>query len=171
MIGKVRSLQSSFYSSGVYASQGLANGINARAGSAIAAAQSVATRVAAIMRNALKERSPSKVTRKIGAYASEGLAVGLLEELHSVEKASRLVANAITDIIEPDIGSISDQLAYAGDFSYQSENFLNHTSNNTLEVYVVSELDGRKVGYGTATYTQEQIEKQTKRNSRRAGIR
>lgn len=171
MIGKVSSLQSSFYNSGVYASQGLANGINARAGAAIAAAQSVANRVAAIMARALQERSPSRVTRKIGAYASEGLAVGLLEELNSVERAARLVANTITGSIEPNLGGISDQLAYAGDFSYQSENLLNHTSNNTFEIFVVTELDGRKVGYGTATYTQEQIEKQTKRNNRRAGIR
>jgi len=171
MIAKVRTLQSSFYTSGAYASQGLANGINARAGSAIAAAQSVADRVAAIMASALQEHSPSRVTRKIGAYASEGLAIGLLEEINSVEKASRLVANTISDIIEPNIGGISDRLAYAGDYSYASEDLLNYMSDNTYTFNIYSEYNGRVAAQASATYTQTELEKIETLNNRRNGIR
>ena len=167
MIAKVRSLQSSFYSAGVNASQGLANGINARAGAAIAAASNLANRVTATMRNALQIHSPSRVTEKIGEYTAEGAAEGILNKIGYIQRISDKLAEAMVPTT-----SISDRLAYAGDYSFaSSDDMLNYVSNQTYTIYVTSEMDGRKVGYGSATYTQEAMEKQTRINSRRAGIR
>ena len=56
---------------------GLASGINANSGQAVAAAQNVASQVEAAMKAALKVSSPSKVTQAIGTSAAQGLVVGL----------------------------------------------------------------------------------------------
>lgn len=164
MVSLVSALQSSFYSSGYNASLGLANGVHAGAGAAIAAARSVANQVAAIMASALKEHSPSRVTRKIGAFATEGLALGILDDIDRVKRATLEVAQAAVPV-----GGIADHMAYAGtytpSFSYE------YTGNveATYTIIVPVEIEGREVAKATATFTQEELDKLNRRNRRKRG--
>ena len=94
MISALYSLRSGFYSAGVNASYGLASGINAGSNAAIYAAQSLASRVSATMKNALKIHSPSRVMRdEIGRYIPQGLALG-------IEKDSKFVDNALNKLVQ-----------------------------------------------------------------------
>ena len=72
---------------GENASVGLANGINARADEAIAAAQSLAEQVAATMEAALDIHSPSKVMEQLGEYVGLGFAQGIDSQMGAVERA------------------------------------------------------------------------------------
>ena len=92
---------------GVNASYGLAAGINAGAGAAIYAAQSLAARVAATMRNALKIHSPSRVMRdEIGRFIPQGLALGIEKESFVVDRALRNLIDLPKLSAESAIGTI-----------------------------------------------------------------
>lgn len=86
---------------GGYAMVGLANGIRIGAESAISAAQTIALRVASIVRQALDVHSPSRVMMEIGGFVSEGLAKGIATAQYMVEKTSDALA----------LAAIPDQLA------------------------------------------------------------
>ncbi|WP_333813649.1 tape measure protein [Muricomes intestini] len=183
MVAQVNTLSSSFYTAGVNASQGLANGVNAGAGAAIAAARNVADQVAATMRKALDERSPSKVTAKIGAYATEGLAVGQLDALPLVKKASKKVA----DMMVP--GAISNSAFRAGNYAMEANynvvgDFPNNENNfdydrfgkvvkeaiKELRITMVNNMDSRAVGYGTAKFVEEKNAFDATRKNRIGGV-
>ena len=161
MVTQVNTLQSSFYSAGVFASHGLANGINAGSGAAIAAARNVANSVAATMRNALQVHSPSKVTTKIGEYASEGAAIGLLNMISMVKRASDKVAQVM--VPQPDTVA---RPAYAGATSGYSA-YTGHSGNMTL----VLEVDGRELGRVVAPFSELENQKRAKIKTRIAGGR
>lgn len=97
MNSAISGLSANFYNSGYYASLGLANGIYAGSGSAMAAARSVANRVAATMKSALKINSPSHVTRdEIGRFIPEGVAVGIDRYAHKVDESMEDMAKSVT---------------------------------------------------------------------------
>ena len=162
----VSNLQSGFYSSGVYASQGLAQGINAGASSAMAAARRVASSVAATMRNALDIHSPSRVTEEIGEYTSEGVEIGMLNRLKNIKS----VANTIAEAMIPQ-ASISSRLAPVGHDFYQPNMESTFSTNATYTIIVPVEVDGREFARATASFTQEEIEKAERRNNRMQGRR
>lgn len=78
---------------------GLANGINAKSGAAIAAAQSVADKITATIKHAMDIRSPSRVTRRLGEFISLGLAGGIKGKGKEAEKAAKKVADAVTEAL------------------------------------------------------------------------
>ena len=162
----VSNLQSGFYSSGVYASQGLARGIDAGVNSAMAAARRVANSVATTMRNSLKIHSPSRVTEEIGEFTAEGVEVGMLNRLQNV----KAVADRIVDAMLPQ-ESISSRIAYAGytPSSVSMENTFSSSATYTIVVPV--EIDGRETARVIAPFAQEEIEKAQRRNNRMQGRR
>ena len=157
-------LRSRLYSAGYYAAAGLASGISSGGSVAIAAAQRVANRVAAIMRTALKVSSPSKVTAEIGGYASEGLAVGMLKQLKTVENAADRIAQAAV----PD-GNISRRVSsfggYSADVSFVYQG--NVDSEYYFEIPVI--LDGREIARASAPYNQEELDRLQRRSQRKLG--
>ena len=84
------------YSIGANAADGVASGINARAWSAMQAAQSLANSVASTLSSALQISSPSKVTKRIGQFVGQGLAIGMEEMEGEVSRAAELLAIAGT---------------------------------------------------------------------------
>lgn len=166
MISALRSLRSGFYSSGYYASMGLAQGINAGSGAAISAANRLANQVATTMNNALKVGSPSKVTRKIGGFTTEGFVLGILDDIRNVKSAAERVADAAIPT-----GRIAERMAYAGAYVPDSSYEYSGTVDATYTIIVPVEVDGREFARATASYTQEELEKIQKRNNRRNGIR
>ncbi|HEM3666996.1 TPA: tape measure protein [Streptococcus suis] len=72
---------------GAMAMQGLAGGIQANAGVAIAAANSVASRITSTIKRALDIHSPSRVMRdEVGRFIPQGIAVGIEADRDVLEK-------------------------------------------------------------------------------------
>lgn len=88
MKNKFKNMRSEFSAIGGHAMSGLASGISSNSGSAIAAAQSVAARITATIRAAMKIHSPSRVMRdQVGVFIPQGIAVGIEKGANSVDAA------------------------------------------------------------------------------------
>lgn len=142
MTASVNTLSGSFYSAGVNASYGLANGINAGAGSALYAARSLANQVAATMREALKIHSPSRLMRDdVGRFIPQGLAEG-------IKKDSGLVDSALLDMVRlPKIKA--ESLIGVRGLGVSSSNVtttktINNQPNVTMHVYWSGKEDIRR---------------------------
>ena len=157
MISALRSLRSGFYSSGYYASMGLAQGINAGSGAAISAANRLANQVATTMNNALKVGSPSKVTRKIGGFTTEGFVLGILDDIRNVKSAAERVADAAIPT-----GRIAERMAYAGAYVPDSSYEYSGTVDSTYTIIVPVYLEGREIARVTAPYTEAELDKKQK---------
>lgn len=174
MVSALSPLQPRFYSAGYYSAIGLANGINAGAGAAIAAANRVADQVAATMERALKIGSPSRVTRKIGGFTTEGFVLGLLNDIRKVREASVELAEAAIPA-----GEIASRVAFAGDTrhvfggmgssSFYASDEYSYSHDATYTFIIPVELDGREIAEGSATYTKEKLERMEKISNYRKG--
>ncbi|WP_346662811.1 tape measure protein [uncultured Merdimonas sp.] len=166
MVSAVRNIRSGFYSSGYYASAGLAQGINAGSGAAIAAANRLASQVAATMNRALKVGSPSRVTREIGGFTTEGFVLGILDDVRAVKRAAVQVAEAALPS-----GSIADRFAYAGAYVPDSRFEYTETMDATYTIIVPVILEGREVARVTAPYTEAELNKKQKVKNMIKGIK
>lgn len=92
IVGAFNGLQGQLQSAGYFAMSGLANGIAAGAGGAIAQAQAVADQVSSTIRSALKIHSPSRVMMEVGQFVGQGLANGIAATKNIVAKASSMLA-------------------------------------------------------------------------------
>ncbi len=94
---KERCSYDKFHQIGQYVVEGLKNGIDAYAPTAIAAAERLADEITRIVQSAFDEHSPSKVFKKIGRYLDEGLAIGINDyagvAINSADKMSRSVVD------------------------------------------------------------------------------
>ena len=99
------------YEIGKNATYGLANGLadSDAVKTLYKRADEIATQVSEKMRKALKEESPSRVTRQIGAYATEGLAIGLLDAANNAYNAAKKVADGTVEGLS-ETGRIQDVL-------------------------------------------------------------
>lgn len=83
--------------------QGLAFGIEAASGSAISAAQSVASRIKHTMQEALDIHSPSRWMRdKIGRFIPQGIAVGIREDAQEAYIAMERLSDGLMNRISPE---------------------------------------------------------------------
>lgn len=166
MVSELSPLQSRFYSSGYYASIGLARGINDGASEAIAAANALANRVAQTMDKALEVGSPSRVTRRTGGYATEGFILGLLDDI-------RRVRSAAVELSEASIpnGNIASRVAYVGAYSPSVAHDYVGERGAAYTIVVPLEIEGREFARATATYTQEELDQREKLNRYMEGYR
>lgn len=88
---------------GAMAMQGLAGGIQANAGVAIAAANSVASRVTSTIKRALDIHSPSRVMRdEVGRFIPQGIAVGIEADRDVLERTMAKLKQSVT-ITAPEV--------------------------------------------------------------------
>ncbi|HEM4066032.1 TPA: tape measure protein [Streptococcus suis] len=88
---------------GAMAMQGLAGGIQANAGVAIAAANSVASRVISTIKRALDIHSPSRVMRdEVGRFIPQGIAVGIEADKDVLERTMAKLKQSVT-ITAPEV--------------------------------------------------------------------
>lgn len=108
-----------FYEIGKNAIQGLANGLadSDAVAQALKKADEICRSISEKMANALKEKSPSRVTMEIGRYATMGLAIGLEEAAGNVYRAASQVANGAAEGFEMSTGRIEDILNSELDFN------------------------------------------------------
>ena len=97
MTSNLSDSRSKFYTIGKNLMIGLMNGMEDQKNSVTGAAEQAASFIGPVMMKTLDEKSPSKLTEKIGAYATEGLANGILKMAYSVENSSQTVAQMAAD--------------------------------------------------------------------------
>ena len=166
LVSSIRSIMSTASSGmnaiGYYIGAGLASGM----ASSLGEVRSVASQLAAEAEKAVRAKadihSPSRVFKGLGAYMGEGLKLGIESMKTSVAKAS----DKLIDIAMPTLDGF-DNMALAYSSSSNSQFNGNYDYNSKIEVYteVVSNLDGQKVGYGTAKYVDEANQKNAQRRN------
>ena len=93
-----------FFSAGLNAAYGFANGISAGSFAAVISASAMANAAASAAKAALAEHSPSKVFEQIGNYGGQGLAIGF-------DNTQNLVRESGTNLALSAVDGISDGLS------------------------------------------------------------
>lgn len=112
-------LTSDFYNTGKNATLGFANGIaDSEAASKVTAeAKKIADEAVKTMKDALKEKSPSRITEQIGLFASKGLAIGIADGARNVYNAAKSVAEGTANTFDTYGTRIQDLIDASLDFN------------------------------------------------------
>lgn len=149
----------SIFAAGAYISTGFANGMRSQ----LATVRSVASQLAAEADKAVRAKaqiaSPSKVATTLGAYWGEGFANGIANMAGDVRTAANNLVH-VPNVATPDLA-----MAYGGEMSGEYSYYRN--SDYTIEVPLA--VDGRILARATATYTQDELNRQQTRESRKHG--
>ena len=124
-----------------------------------AAAAAMVSAANAAVRAKAKIASPSKVFRGLGEFTGEGYAVGISAMERDVSKAADNLV-AIPQVATPNL---------TGSFNGEMNADYDYYRNAEYVIYVPLNVDGREFAHATATYTQQEIEKQQTRNNRKYG--
>lgn len=160
VISNLRAGYTAAYSAGAYISQGFAQGMLSCLRMVTAAADRLSAEADRAMRAKAKIHSPSRVTRKDGNYWGEGFRLGILDMARGIRKAAESII-AIPKVSIPNLAT-----SYSGEMSADYEYYRN--AAYTVEVPLT--VDGKEFARATATYTQDEIERQQSRNNRKRGI-
>ena len=166
LVSSIRSIMSTASSGmnaiGYYIGAGLASGMASSLGEVRSIASQLAAEAEKAVRAKAEIHSPSRVFKGLGAYMGEGLKLGIESMKTSVAKAS----DRLIDIAMPTLDGF-DNMALAYSSSSNSQFNGDYDYNSKIEVYteVVSNLDGQKVGYGTAKYVDEANQKNAQRKN------
>ncbi|PQC13871.1 phage major capsid protein [Enterococcus faecalis] len=127
-------LPSEMNSIGANAIDGLTNGINANANSALAAARGVADQIVSTMKSAMDIHSPSRVMRdEVGKMIPAGVAVGIDKYSNFVEKSMQRLSKKVD---MPALDNLNSNLSFSG--GSQSLAFAGDVSSKfTVEVPVI----------------------------------
>lgn len=142
------------FSAGAYISIGFAQGMLSQLATIRMAAAQMASAADAAVRAKAKIHSPSRIAENLGAYWGEGYANGLYSMMNRVRDA----AQSLVAVPTP-------ELAYGGELSADWDYFRN--ADYTIEVPL--SVDGKEFARATASYTQDELDKRNKRDSRKHG--
>ena len=154
IVSSMRSASSGSYSCGVYIGQGLANGMQSQLGIVRSVSVQLAAAAEEAIRAKAKIHSPSRISYKLAQYWGEGWIGGLISKVKDAWKAAEELVSI------PDLAASDANLSFAGSYGNAtlSEDYnYNHTGTYTIIVPV--EVDGREFARATATYTQEELDK------------
>ena len=154
IVSSMRSASSGSYSCGVYIGQGLANGMQSQLGIVRSVSVQLAAAAEEAIRAKAKIHSPSRISDKLGQYWGEGWIGGLISKVKDAWKAAKELVSI------PDLAASDANLSFAGSYGNATlpEDYnYNHTGTYTIIVPV--EVDGREFARATATYTQEELDK------------
>ena len=87
-------------------SGGVAEGMYARSGEVVAAAEWLGDAATRALRNKMMIQSPSKVMMGLGEYVSEGFAMGIEDNVRAVERATSRMVAATTRGVASDLASM-----------------------------------------------------------------
>lgn len=147
------------YSAGEYISKGFATGMSSQ----LETVKSTASKLAAAAEKAIEAKakiaSPSKVTTKLGQFFGEGFVNGIASMIKSSWKTAQELVS-IPSVATPN-------LAFAGGFEMSGD--YDYYRNAQYVVEVPLSVDGKEFARATASYTQEELNRQQSRNSRKRG--
>lgn len=156
---RLRSGYGSAYSCGAYISQGFAAGMESCLGRIRSAASKMAEAAEEAIRAKAKIHSPSEITTWLGEYWGEGFVNGIVSMARDVWRATQELVS-IPNVATPNLA-----YAYAGEMSGD----YSYYRNSEYVIEVPLSVDGREFARATATYTQEELNKQQTRNNRKNG--
>lgn len=193
MISSVRNSAASsagqFQSVGAMIGAGLATGMYSALGQVRAAADALVSEANRAAQAKAKIHSPSRLFRdEVGWYIGAGIAVGITKSTANVVGATKQLTNKTLDAatsmlpklqtvsakmmnaVTPDLSSLSN---FAQDSRANFESKLNANYSYNQPIYVTAEvtsnLDGKKVGYGSAQYVKEKNDATETRQKRIGG--
>ncbi|XOW21473.1 tape measure protein [Lactococcus cremoris] len=193
MISSVRNSAASsagqFQSVGAMIGAGLATGMYSALGQVRAAADALVSEANRAAQAKAKIHSPSRLFRdEVGWYIGAGVAVGITKSTANVVGATKqltdktldaatsmlpklqTVSTKMMDAVTPDLSSLSN---FAQDSRANFESKLNANYSYNQPIYVTAEvtsnLDGKKVGYGSAQYVKEKNDATETRQKRIGG--
>lgn len=158
--GKLVSGRSGAYSAGAYISQGFAQGMLSCLGTIRAAAAQMVAAADAAVRAKAKIHSPSRIMRNAGQYFGEGFRLGITDMTAGIKKAAESIVT-IPNISIPNLAT-----AYSGEIAADYSYYRN--ASYTVEVPLA--VDGKEFARATATYTQDELDRQQNRANRKRGI-
>lgn len=193
MISSVRNSAASsagqFQSVGAMIGAGLATGMYSALGQVRAAADALVSEANRAAQAKAKIHSPSRLFRdEVGWYIGAGIAVGITKSTANVVGATKQLTNKTLDAatsmlpklqtvstkmmnaVTPDLSSLSN---FAQDSRANFESKLNANYSYNQPIYVTAEvtsnMDGKKVGYGSAQYVKEKNDATETRQKRIGG--
>lgn len=193
MISAVRSSAAAsagqFQAVGAMIGAGLATGMYSALGQVRAAADALVSEANRAAQAKAKIHSPSRLFRdEVGWYIGAGVAVGITKSTANVVGATKqltdktlnaatsmlpklqTVSTKMMDAVTPDLSSLSN---FAQDSRANFESKLNANYSYNQPIYVTAEvtsnMDGKKVGYGSAQYVKEKNDATETRQKRIGG--
>lgn len=164
IVSSMKSASSGSYSCGVYIGQGLANGMRSTLGTVQIVAAQLASAAEAAIRAKAKIHSPSRVSGDLGEDYGEGWIGGIKSKI----KASY---EAVKDLVSiPNINAPEFAFAGFGGSDYLDDNY-SFGNDASYTIIVPLEIEGREVARATATYTQEELDKNEKLKNMMKGIK
>lgn len=164
VLSALRKTESGAYSCGYNIGAGLANGMAASLGRV----QSIATQLAAAAEKAIRAKaqihSPSRVSDKLGQYWGGGYAGGIKKMFGKVKKTSMKLIHIPSSIKKPDLELAGNMSTANLDDDYV------YTRNANYTIVVPVEIDGKETAKVIAPYTEAELDKRQRRNSRKYGI-
>ena len=148
------------YSAGMYIGIGLANGMQ----SMLSRVRNIANQLVDQANRAIEARakigSPSKITTQYGKWYGEGYVNG-------IDSMVRKAWNAAQELVSiPSVATPNLAMAYGGEMSGDFDYYRN--SEYVIEVPLT--VDGKEFARATASYTQNELNKQSMRESRKLGL-
>ena len=163
IVSALNSARGGAHSAGVNIGAGLASGMASQLGRVRSIAAQLAAAAAAAIRAKAQIHSPSRVTARLGAYFGEGFADGIEAMSRDVRKAAeRLIAI-------PSLETVGDIRLSGTNMSLNDEHSYSSDINARYTIVVPVEIDGRETARATAKYTQDELEKISRRENRRKG--
>lgn len=164
IVSSMKSASSGSYSCGVYIGQGLANGMRSTLGTVQIVAAQLASAAEAAIRAKAKIHSPSRVSGDLGEDYGEGWIGGIKSKIKSSYEA-------VKDLVSiPNINAPEFAFAGFGGSDYLDDNY-SFGNDASYTIIVPLEIEGREVARATATYTQEELDKNEKLKNMMKGIK
>lgn len=164
IVSSMKSASSGSYSCGVYIGQGLANGMRSTLGTVQIVAAQLAAAAEEAIRAKAKIHSPSRVSGDLGEDYGEGWIGGIKSKI----KASYKAVKELVSI--PNINAPEFTFAGFGGLDYLDDNY-SFGNDASYTIIVPLEIEGREVARATATYTQEELDKNEKLKNMMKGIK
>lgn len=154
------------YSCGVYIGQGLANGMRSQLGAVQIVAAQLAIAAEAAIRAKAKINSPSKVAEGLGGYWGGGYVGGILSKVKEAWRASEKLVSVPSKVMK------RQKLAVAGGYgNMELSDDYTYYQEAKYTIIVPVELEGREIAKASATYTQDELEKEDKLKNMLKGIK
>lgn len=154
------------YSCGVYIGQGLANGMRSQLGAVRSVAAQLAIAAEAAIRAKAKINSPSKVAEGLGGYWGGGYVGGILSKVKEAWRASEKLVSVPSKVMK------RRKLAVAGGYgNMELSDDYTYYQEAKYTIIVPVELEGREIAKASATYTQDELEKEDKLKNMLKGIK
>ena len=152
------------YSAGLMIGQGLANGLNASAGSVEAAAARLANAANEAIAAKAKLGSPSRLTRQYGIWYGQGYINGIKRMVTNVRHASE-------DLVYLPGLAFAQADTNFGSFSAELNDSYDYRNSSEYTINIPFDVDGKRFARATAKYNEKELDRAKKFKSKLGGDR